>query len=161
MALQDAKHRIEAVEHQLEGSPFVVACTFERNGQKLNVALTDRLRRACKRGRVWKSKAFLTAFKNAAYGFDPSHAASPGGSDGIFVLTRDHVPKNTMMTKIFDQFLDTANGSCDTLAAHLGVNKHTLVPVRLVSHHMRLLGVLLTARDEDLLVLVDYDDSKG
>ena len=31
---------------------------------------------------------------------------------------------------------------------------------RLVSHHMRLLGVLSSSATEDWLVLVDYDDTK-
>jgi hypothetical protein len=41
-------------------------------------------------GRVWKSKAFVTTFKNEAYGFDPVRAQSPGGSDGIFPVSRQY-----------------------------------------------------------------------
>ena len=32
--------------------------------------------------------------------------------------------------------------------------------MRVVSHHMRLLGVLYRTTSEDWLVLVDYDDTK-
>jgi hypothetical protein len=34
-----------------------------------------------------------------------------------------------------------------------------LLAVRLVSHHLRLLGVLWRGADKDTLVLVDYDDT--
>jgi hypothetical protein len=32
--------------------------------------------------------------------------------------------------------------------------------VRVVSHHMRLLGILEIREDEDLIVLIDYDREK-
>ena len=35
-----------------------------------------------------------------------------------------------------------------------------LLPVRLVSHQMRLLGVLYRTREADWLVLVDFDSTK-
>ncbi len=40
------------------------------------------------------------------------------------------------------------------------INKSDLIPVRLVSHHLRLLGVLKHDEKSDTLVLVDYDDTK-
>ena len=89
MNIQEAKAAVERVDGSLSAQPYVVAHSFERNGRRLHLALADRLREACKKGRVWKS----------------------------------------------------------------------LVPVRLVSHHLRLLGVLSRGATEDALVLVDFDNS--
>jgi hypothetical protein len=160
MKLEEAKACVEAVEDQLDATSFVVACTFEREGRVIRVALTEHLHRSCRRGRVWKSKSFLTALKNAAYGFDLSRPASPGGRDGIYMLDRDHRPPNEMMHKLFDRFLDRPDSGATELAAAIGCDLQALLPVRLVSHHMRLLGLLLRGDEQDLLVLVDYDDTK-
>jgi hypothetical protein len=160
MNLDEAKEVVETAEPRLSAEIYVVAHSFERGGRKMHVALTDRLKRACKRGRVWKSKEFLTCFKNAAYGFDPSHARSSGGADGIFILTRDHRPRNEMMRKLFDRFLDKPESEARRIADAFGNETVELIPVRLVSHHMRLIGLLKRAKTEDTLVLVDYDDTK-
>lgn len=160
MNLDEAKSLVVASEGDLPGRAFVIIHTFERDSRKLRLALTDRLRKACRRGRVWKSKAFLTAIKNAQYGFDESHAHSPGGSDGIFVLTRDHRPKNEMMRKVFDRFLDRPDSGVQEIAEALRCDPNSLIPVRLVSHHLRLLGVAYRADVSDTLVLIDYDDTK-
>ncbi len=159
--LEEAKAVVAAVEGDLADQAFVVAHTFSRDGRELGVALTERLRKVAKKGRVWNSKQLLSAFKNAAYGYDESKAISAGGYDGIFRLTRDHRPANEMMRKLFDRFLDRADGGAGEIADALGVPISSLLPVRLVSHHLRLLGVLHRGRDSDLLVLVDYDDTKG
>ena len=63
MKLTEAKEAIEAVEHQLANNVFCEVCRFERDGKVLTVCITDRLKKQVKKGRVWKSKAFLTAFK--------------------------------------------------------------------------------------------------
>jgi hypothetical protein len=160
MNIEKARVAVEQAEGALDGAVYVVAATFERDGRQLEVAITDQLRRSCRKGKVWKTPAMLTAFKNARYGFDESHARSPGGSDGIFILTRDHQPANPMMKKIFTRFLDRPGSGAAEIAAQLGVAVEQLIPVRLVSHHLRLLGVLLPGRDRDTLVLVDYDDTK-
>ena len=157
MNLIEAKAAIERVEGSLSALPYVVAHTFSINGRALHVAITDRLRKRCRKGRVWKSPAFLTAFKNAQYGFDPDHAHSPGGADGIFVLTRSHKPANAMMKKVFDRFLDKPDSGAKEIAEYLGTELHSLIAVRVVSHHLRLLGCLHRGEREDTLVLVDYD----
>jgi len=158
MTLKEAK---QAIEDRLSDHPFVMVCTFIRDDRELHVALTDRLRRLAKKGHVWNSKALLTAFKNAAYGFDESQSMSAGGSDGIFLLTRDHRPANPMMKKMFDRFLDREDGLAQEIADALGVPLERLRPVRLVSHHLRLLGVLCRGEEADTLILVDYDNTKG
>lgn len=160
MNLDKARALVEQAESSLGSRPFVVAHTFVRDGRPLDLALTERLRKACKRGRVWKSKAFLTAFKNASYGFDPCHAHSPGGADGIFVLTWEHRPVNAMMKKVFDRYLDRPESGVRELCASLDTRIEGLIPVRLVSHHLRLLGVLSRREHGDTLVLVDFDDGE-
>ena len=160
MTLNEAREAVEAVEDELSDHPFVVATTFTRDGRDMEVALTGRLQRIARRGRVWKSKPFLTAFKNAAYGYDDSRAISAGGYDGIFRLTRDHKPANEMMKKVFGRFLDKPDSEAGDIADALRVPLDSLTAVRLVSHHMRLLGLLHRGDVRDTLVLVDYDDTK-
>lgn len=160
MDLVEAKKAIEATEARLSEEPFIVAHVFERNGRSLHVALTDRLRQRARKGRVWQSKAFLSAFKNAGYGFDAQRAKSRGGSDGIFVLDREFRPVNAMMKKVFDRYLDHPDSGVAEVAKALDTEIASLQAVRLVSHHMRLLGVLHRTEAEDWLVLVDWDAQK-
>jgi hypothetical protein len=65
-----------------------------------------------------------------------------------------------MMTKLFDKFLDKPGSGIQTIAAALDTPVSALLPVRLVSHHLRLLGVLARKESEDRLVLVDCDRSE-
>lgn len=99
----------------------------------------------------------LGALKNAMYGFDPARPRSRGGADGIFLVDRKHRPRNPMMTKLFDDLLDKPDGAAGEIAAELEVDVETLLPVRLASHGLRLLGLLARGDDEDRLVLVDFD----
>ena len=160
MHLEEAKTKLAAIEDELAGKAFVVFHVFERNGRLLCVALTERLRKKAKKARVWKSPHFLTALKNAEYGFDEHHARSAGGADGIFLLDREHRPANEMMHKIFDQFLDKPAGGADEIADQLQFPVENLLAAQLVSHHLRLLGVIAQKADADWLVLVDFDDTK-
>ncbi len=160
MSLDEIKESVAMAEPELAKRPFVVVNTAERDGRKIHVALTDKLRRSCKRGRVWKSRGFLAALKNAQYGYEGTRARSAGGVDGIFLLSREYRPRNAMMRKIFDRFLDKHGSGAAEIADALGSSVDSLVPVRLVSHHMRLLGVLHRIDEDDTLVLIDYDDTK-
>lgn len=101
----------------------------------------------------------LAALKNAAYGFDEQDARSTSGRDGLFLLDRTFRPPNAMMAKIFDRYLDSVGSGAAETAASLGVDVSELLAVRLVSHHMRLLGVLVRKPHADWLVLVDCDRS--
>ena len=65
-----------------------------------------------------------------------------------------------MMKKLFAQFLDKPDPLLETLTAYLQTPDSEWFAVRLVSHHLRLLGVLSTSTPRDRLVLVDYDDEK-
>lgn len=160
MTLQEAKDKIALIENDLNDKPFVVLHTFERNQRRLYLALTERLRKKARKGRIWKSAAFLTALKNAEYGFDEKQSRSIGGADGVFLLDRTFRPVNAMMRKIFDQFLDKPDSGAHDIAQQLGLTIDELKAVRLVSHHLRLLGVLGRKDSEDWLILVDYDDTK-
>jgi hypothetical protein len=160
MNLDEAKQKVATITPSLTGAPLIVLHTFERNERALHLALTERFYRACRKGNVWQSHAFLTAIKNAEYGFDPHLARSRGGRDGIFLLDRSYRPKNAMMTKLFDRYLDVPERGADQIAKALGTEVEHLQAVRLVSHHLRLLGVLWQESGADWLVLVDYDDTK-
>ena len=110
---------------------------------------------------VWLSKPFLTAIKNAEYGFDPERQRSGSGRDGIYLLDRDFRPRNEMMRKLFDRYLERPDSGADAVARQLGAQVQDLQAARLVSHHMRLLDVLWRTDADDWLVLVDFDDTKG
>jgi hypothetical protein len=160
MDLDEARRLLTTIENDLVHHPFVELATFETNGRLLRLAVTERLRKVAKKGRVWKTPPFLTALKNAAHGFDERRARSVGGADGIYLVDRGFRPKNEMMRKLFDRYLDRPDSGAADLADALGTDVGALTAVRLVSHHLRLLGVLARRPTEDVLVLVDYDDDK-
>ena len=102
----------------------------------------------------------LTALKNAAYGFDGKASRSRGGADGIFCVDRNYRPANSMMKKLYPQFLDKPDPLVSTLSHFLDSPYEQWIAVRLVSHHMRLLGIIDIIDDTTRLVLVDYDHNK-
>lgn len=157
MEIKELKDKVRGVQSQLKDQPFVVVHTFSRDDRRLYLALTDRLRRKSKG--IWNGKAFLSALKNAAYGLDEERMRSRGGQDGIFLVDRSFKPRNSMMTKLFDKFLDKPDQNAIEIAKELKVDLDEMLPVRLVSHHLRLLGVVVRKSEGDWLVLVDYDDS--
>ncbi len=109
-----------------------------------------------RRAKIWKSRPMLTALKNAQYGFEPSRARSRGGSDGLFLLDRGFRPENEMMKKIFSGFLDKPASGAREIATALGVALGDLEGARLVSHQVRILGVLTKKDDEHWFVAVDF-----
>lgn len=152
-----AKEKLKALEGTLADVPFAEFHVFEREGRRLHVAVTALLHKCARKEGAWRSREMLATLKNAAYGFDETQARSVGGRDGIFLMDRNFRPPNEMMRKLFDQFLDRPGSGAEEAAAALGVAVGELLPVRLVSHHMRLLGVLARREGEDWLVLVDCD----
>src|SRR3954465_5794254 len=137
MELAEVKDRLKAIENALDDAPFVQFHTFERGERPLHLALTARLRKHARKEGVWRSREMLATLKNAAYGFDERQARSIGGRDGLFLLGRKFRPANEMMSKLFDRFLDKPGSGAEGLAGALGVPVAELLPVRLVSHHMR------------------------
>lgn len=160
MELTEAKDRLKAIEDLLPSTPYVEFHAFEREGRSLHVVVTERLRKYARKEGVWGSREMLVTLKNAAYGYDERQTRSVGGRDGIFAMDRTFRPANEMMAKLFDRFLDKPGSGAEELAAALSVSLDDLLPVRLVSHHMRLLGVLARHEDADWLVLVDCDRSE-
>lgn len=160
MNLSEWKARLREIEPSLDGRTWVIVHTFDREAAPLHLAVTARLRHRTRKAGMWGSPAMLTALKNAAYEFDECRARSLRGRDGIFRVDRSFRPRNAMMTKLFDQFLDRRGSGAEGIAGALGIDRDRLVPVRLVSHHLRLLGVLGRRRDGDWLILVDCDLSE-
>ena len=160
MELSELRNRLGEAEKSLGSSPLVECCGFETPHGEVSVWVTDRFRKACRKSRAWKTVPMLTALKNATYGFDPRRPRSRGGSDGVFLLERGFQPPNEMMRKIFDRFLDRPSPLLDEILDGSGVSIKDLPPVRVVSHHMRLLGVLVRGDTRSDLVLVDCDNTK-
>lgn len=159
MKESDLKESLKNSEQALSVDAVAKLATFERDGRSLTVFITKSFRKRCRKEGVWMQPQLLSTLGNAAYAFDPADARSPGGRDGIFLLTREHRPPNNMMTRIFDQFLDKPGSDAAALGERFGKPLTELIPVRLVSHHMRLLGVMVRDGDSDRLILVDLDRS--
>jgi hypothetical protein len=158
--LSEVRSKLEIAEGELAETQVALFADFRTPHGALRVSVTDRLRRKSRKSRVWKSPAMLTALKNSSYGFDPKAARSRGGADGIFSVDRSFKPPNAMMSKLFAQFLDKPDPLVEVLVGYLGKPSTEWFTVRLVSHHLRLLGVLAASSSGAHLVLVDYDDDK-
>jgi hypothetical protein len=160
MDLAEAKALLSSIETTLADVPMVALSTFDTPHGQLELYITERLRRQNRKGKVWKSHGMLATLKNAAYGFDAASSKSRGGADGIFKLNRDFRPPNLMIKKLFDRFLDKPDPLVAELEDALNTAQRDWTPIRLVSHHMRLLGVLTRNDTATRIVLVDYDDDK-
>lgn len=161
MDLAALKVRLANAETLLDEEQLVNLCEYETPHGHLSLVITDRFRRARRKGKVWKSNAMLTALKNAAYGLDRDRTRSRGGADGIFLLDRDYRPANEMMRKIFDRFLDKPDPLVAVIEERYCVSPGAMLPVRIVSHHMRLLGVFIDAGEDARIVLIDFDYTKN
>ncbi len=157
MELSALREAVREATPRLSASVFVVVTRFDTRAGPLQLCLTERLRKRARKAGLWNNPQLLTALKNAAYGFDEARARSRGGADGLFLLDRGFLPENAMTRKLFGGYLDKPGGGAELVADALGVPLDSLLPVRLVSHHLRLLGVLARRDDGDWLVLVDVD----
>ncbi len=153
--LDAIRRALDEAEAHLETGDFAELPLTERDGRSTRVVLTRRFYRLALRARLWRAPALAVTLKNAGYGFDPARARSLGGRDGVFLLDRGH--DNAMTRKIFDRFLDRADSSADDVAEFLKTTRAALHAIRLVSHHLRLLGVLHRAATIDWIVIVDFD----
>ncbi|PHS19045.1 MAG: hypothetical protein COA78_01390 [Blastopirellula sp.] len=160
MDIAAAKARLKTCEEELGSSALVFFSSFERDGRKLTLSITAQLRKRAIKDGIWRSKEMLTTLTNASYGFHTEASRSVSGRDGIYLLDRKFRPENEMMRKLFGRYIDKKGSGFLELAEALNQDPEALLPVRLVSHHMRLLGVLAQGKDEDHLVLVDCDRSK-
>ena len=153
--LTTLRSELDEAEARLAAAEFTPLHPVERDGRPLTVVLTRRFHKIAKRARLWPSTALLVTLKNAGYGFDPVRARSVGGRDGIYLL--DRTIDNPMTRKLYAKFLDRKDSGATELAAHLGAPLASLQAVRLVSHHLRLLGVLHRGPSADQLAIVDLD----
>ena len=156
--LDDIKHKLKTLEPQLQKQSIVSFHTFATPQGDLQVHLTNRLYKKCRKDKIWKSRAMCSTLRNACYGFHVT-SRSRGGSDGIFRIDRDFSPPNSMMKKIF-KFIDTPGDLSREISDTFAENSEWLA-VRLVSHHLRLLGVIVSIQKNIHLILVDYDNQKG
>lgn len=155
----DISGRLKKLGKSLDSKEIALLSEYHRDGSILSVHIIGQFCKRCRKAGVWARSELYATINNAQYGFDQSASFSPGGRDGIFRLTREYRPKNAMMKKLFDQFLDKSGSAAQEIADHFNVPKAELIPVRLVSHHMRLLGVLVSLDHHAHLVLVDVDQS--
>lgn len=157
MESHEIKQALQDCEQTLRTNLMAKVGTFDRDGRNLQLFITTCFRKRCRKEGVWLHPDLISTVVNASYGFDPTTAMSPGGKDGIFLLTRDHRPKNEMMRRIFDKLLDKPGSDAVAIAEYFKKDLNDLQPVRLVSHHMRLLGIIIREAGWDQLVLVDLD----
>lgn len=157
MQIADIKRRLSALEDKLAKSLLVSYEDFEVNGKSLKVYLSNSLQKRARKARVWKTKEFCITLRNAKYGLDPYNTKSKGGRDGVYLLDRDFKPANEMQKRIFDQFIDKSNSDFSAIVEALKLSYEQVRAVRVVSHHMRLLGISHTGKEEDILVIVDVD----
>lgn len=153
--LANLQAELAELEPRLAAEPFVNLQPVLRDGRAMHVVLTQRLYRLARRARLWRSPAMVVTLKNAGYGFDPARARSLGGRDGIFLIDRS--VDGPMTRKLYNRFLDRPDSGAAELAAYLAAPLEQLQAVRLVSHHLRLLGVLHRTPAADWLALVDLD----
>lgn len=153
--LAHLREELEEVEARLVNEPYVALRPMVRDGRTMHVVITARFVRLARRARIWRSTAVAATLKNAGYGFDPTHARSLGGRDGIFLI--DRTVDGPMTRKLYDRFLERADSGAGALASYLGASLEQLQAVRLVSHHLRLLGVLHRRPTADWLAIVDFD----
>ncbi|MEZ5427736.1 MAG: hypothetical protein R2747_15815 [Pyrinomonadaceae bacterium] len=102
----------------------------------------------------------LTTLNNASYGFDSLNSRSRSGSDGIFKIDENFKPINSMIKKLFNKFLNKPDKLIPFIEKYFNTTIDQFIPVRLVSHHMRLLGLLFIDGNKQNLILVDFDNEK-
>ena len=130
---------------------------FIVNERKFDVYLTQKLMKEARRSKVWKSKEFCITLRNVKYGLDLEQIKSRGGRDGIFLLDKTFRPYNEMQRRIFDRFIDNPNSDYAVVTKQLNLDRDKIVAVRVVSHHMRVVGIYHRGENEDVIVLVDVD----
>lgn len=159
-SLEEIKKKLQVLETNLEDQSIVFFEKPTTPHGELQVFITKRLMKLCKKGKIWKSREMLSTLKNTQYGFDIKVSRSRGGNDGIFRIDRTFSPANSMMKKIF-KFIDRPSDLSTAIISAFSTPKDNWIAVRLVSHNLRLLGIIAITEQGANLVLVDYDNDKG
>ena len=152
--------KLEMAEKRLKTEFLFEYERREINNRMLITYFSNIFVKNCKKGKIWKSPEFITTLKNLKCGFDESRMRSKSGRDGIFLVDRKYRPKNPMQKKIYDKFIDKENSDFQAIVNELNMSENAVKGVRVVSHHMRLLGILEIREDEDLIVFIDFDKEK-
>ena len=160
ISLEELKKYLVELQSQLTTTDLVLLDTYVVNQKIHNLYLSDLFCRNCLKGKVWLSNEFLITLKNAKYGIEEERLRSKGGKDGIFLLDRKFKPQNAMQTKIFNKFIDSPNSKFLDYAKAFPFTPEETRAIRIVSHHMRLLGLLFQKNEEYCILLVDYDNTK-
>lgn len=160
MDLKELKRRIESLEAELNDSGMAYLDFLPVNNKPIRIYLSSWLKKSCNKKRVWKSKKFLITLKNVQYGLDPNNMRSLNGRDGVYLIDRKFRPYNEMQRKLFDQYIDKENSGYRETIKHLKWKTSLTKPVRVVSHHMRLLGLFHSGKVRDEILLVDWDETK-
>ncbi|MEI7492599.1 MAG: hypothetical protein WCK92_14455 [Bacteroidota bacterium] len=160
LKLDELKLRVKVIAEELESNEISKVDEFIVNGFSYKLYFTKTFFRNCKKNKIWNTPGFLTALKNTKYGFNRETPRSIGGKDGIFVLDRYHKPKNSMQHKIFDRLIDNPDSKLKFYLRSLGLPITNTIAIRIVSHHLRLLGILVEKDSIYNLVLLDCDNEK-
>ncbi len=145
------------METALRESLLVRYGDFVVNERAFSVFLAQKLMKEARKSKVWKSKEFCITLRNIKYGLDPEQSKSKGGRDGIYLLDKGFRPYNEMQRRIFDRFTDKPDSDYMAITEQLNLDRDKTVAVRVVSHHMRIVGIYHKGKTEDTLVLVDVD----
>lgn len=127
------------------------------NDRELKVYLSRSLKKQARKSKTWKSKEFCITLRNVKYGLDGETSRSKGGRDGVYLLDRNFTPRNEMQKRIFDRFIDSQSSDYSEILKALKISHNGTQAIRVVSHHMRLVGIYRSHESEDILVLVDVD----
>lgn len=160
MEISEAKKKVDESEELLKTEIIAEIDRREVNDRTLVTFISNDLMKKCKKGKLWKSQQFYITLKNIKYGLEQNQMRSVSGRDGIFLVDRDYKPKNSMQTKIYDRFIDNESSAFESIVERLSLDKRMIKGVRVVSHHLRLLGILDRKINEDVIVLVDFDNEK-
>jgi len=162
LSIKDLKQRLKDLGKPIYKNGITALSHNEENHTW--VYITEDFVRKCKKAKIWNTPAFLSTLRNCWYGIDVKKMKSPGGKDGIFVIDRNYKPKNEMQRKIFDQFIDKENSLFKIACLYFDKKEEDAIAVRIVSHHMRLLGIMFRDTNQshtaNLILLVDFDKTK-
>lgn len=160
LQIEDVKSRLAVLESDLTASLLVHYEDFTVNQRSYRVYLCQKLMKQARKNRVWKSKEFCITLRNVKYGLEQDSARSRGGRDGIYLLDQNFKPYNDMQRRIFDQFINNPASDFIAITKELDLSTAHIKAVRVVSHHMRIVGIYHTGVETDTLALVDVDTKR-
>ncbi|MEN8907284.1 MAG: hypothetical protein ABF289_15110 [Clostridiales bacterium] len=106
-----------------------------------------------------RDRLFLNALSNIKYGYNKALLNSIGGKDGVFNVYEDYKPKNSMIKKLYDNYINNSKNRKE-LEGYFKLSN--IQGVRIVAHGMRILGFINKTIDNNKtkLVLINVDINK-